>query len=184
MSDQSIIEDVKASLLHEEEHLYSADMVDDFLNDPIAISVFTKFAQLREARSQQHSDDESINQSVDDKAYQGEPVAWLIKNAIKPDGTVGDDVVINKPDVTWASAYKPLYAAPQQVDRQQACLAPSGWKLVPINPTKAMLDAGFEIDLEEETPEHYEVFLRQIYSGMLSASPTTPIGHNKYDEEK
>jgi hypothetical protein len=56
MTDQSIIEDAKASLLHEEEHLHSADMVDDFLKDPIVISVFTKFAQLREARQSSQSE--------------------------------------------------------------------------------------------------------------------------------
>jgi hypothetical protein len=101
---------------------------------------------------------------------QSEPVAWRHKRfPAEIYGSLEDFAY----DYATTDEAEPLFlAAPQQA-------IPSGWKLVPIEPTKEMLDSGFEIDLEEETPEHYEVFLRQIYSGMLSASPTAPIESDK-----
>jgi hypothetical protein len=62
--------------------------------------------------------------------------------------------------------YHKLYAAPQQA-------IPSGWKLVPIEPTEEMLSEIHLIDsfsLEA---------LKARYKAMLEASPTAPIERDK-----
>lgn len=48
---------------------------------------------------------------------------------------------------------------------------PEGWQLVPKEPTESVILAGCEIDLEEETPEHYRAFVAEMYRAMLDATP-------------
>lgn len=52
---------------------------------------------------------------------------------------------------------------------------PKGWKLVPVEPTLEMLHDASEVDLEEETPEAYQEYLRAIYRRLVDAAPTTPV---------
>jgi hypothetical protein len=49
--------------------------------------------------------------------------------------------------------------------------AQQGWKLVPIEPTEEMIGMGCEIDLEDETPELYDKYIKEIYQNMIAASP-------------
>jgi hypothetical protein len=150
MTDQSIIEDAKASLLHEEEHLHSADMVDDFLKDPIVISVFTKFAQLREAR----------------QSSQSEPVAMRFRYADTPNtwhhNGLNDTVMSGYIDMQY------LYAAPQQAILSEDLRIYIEHGFVCARTETGQLLASRKVD--DFKP--YE-FLT------LSASPTAPIESDK-----
>jgi hypothetical protein len=56
---------------------------------------------------------------------------------------------------------------------------PEGWKLVPINPTGAMVDAG----VKHENWSSYKV-VRDIYQSMLSAAPISPHpSPDKFDQQ-
>jgi hypothetical protein len=52
---------------------------------------------------------------------------------------------------------------------------PKGWKLVPVEPTPKMLHDASEVDLEEETPEAYQAYLRAIHRRLVDAAPTSPV---------
>ena len=58
----------------------------------------------------------------------------------------------------------PLYLHP-------SLAIPEGWQFVPKEPTESIILAGCEIDLEEETPEHYRAFVAEMYRAMLAAAP-------------
>jgi hypothetical protein len=65
--------------------------------------------------------------------------------------------------------------AAEEVSRLRSLIAhlaaPVGFRLVPVRPTPEMLDAGCEVDLEEETPEHYLAYIKDIYTRMVKAVP-------------
>jgi hypothetical protein len=65
----------------------------------------------------------------------------------------------------------PVYAAPQQA-------IPSGWKLVPIDPTEAMVDAGWKANINSTKPAPYNM-LKEAIKAAISASPTAPIESDK-----
>jgi len=60
-----------------------------------------------------------------------------------------------------------LFTAPQQA-------IPSGWKLVPIEPTDEMKEKCWEAYRDSNKPAPYNM-LTDAYKAMLSASPTAPI---------
>jgi hypothetical protein len=62
-------------------------------------------------------------------------------------------------------------AAPQQA-------IPSGWKLVPIEPTDEMKEKGWEAYRDSNKPAPYNM-LTDAYKAMLTASPTAPIESDK-----
>ena len=66
-----------------------------------------------------------------------------------------------KPDVV------PLYASP----------VPPGWKVVPVEPTQAMLDAGYEVYSSE--PDHD--MSDEIYAAMLAAAPRQALSQGGRD---
>jgi hypothetical protein len=117
-------------------------------------------AQLREAR----------------QSSQSEPVAYM--------DSVGVGVITVKlikelesrgnkfPFELWPTK---LYAAPQQA-------IPSGWKLVPIEPTWEMIAAPFEGKVEDQdmmAQKRRRDAMADNYKAMLSASPTAPIESDK-----
>jgi hypothetical protein len=62
-------------------------------------------------------------------------------------------------------------AAPQQA-------IPSGWKLVPIEPTEEMITAA--CDCQDHDPaDDYDSEIFHAYKAMLNASPTAPIESDK-----
>jgi hypothetical protein len=66
---------------------------------------------------------------------------------------------------------EPKLAAPQQA-------IPSGWKLVPIEPTDEMKEKGWEAYRDSNKPAPYNM-LTDAYKAMLTASPTAPIESDK-----
>jgi uncharacterized protein YbdZ (MbtH family) len=106
------------------------------------------------------------------QSSQSEPVAWKLIGTDGKRSAVTDSIenvaeAIKLNSVGREINVIPLYAAPQQA-------IPSGWKLVPIEPTKEMVIAGFAKMLEvgkRETAEHYRA--------MIAASPTAPIESDK-----
>lgn len=82
-----------------------------------------------------------------------EPVAWWYKNKVNSLETITQqppDRLVN-PE---AHRIIPLYSHPAPV-------IPEGWKLVPIDPTEAMLSIGLQ------SSEYYF----HLYKAMLSAAP-------------
>ena len=86
-------------------------------------------------------------------AVSSEPVAWTTPDGREP---ISDAVKESRPDLYEKNYTVPLFTAPQP---QQSL---DGYKLVPIEPTEKMLEAGWMED---------EISLRQRYKAMLEASP-------------
>lgn len=106
-----------------------------------------------------------------------EPVAWMMFGVDKP-----TRVILHKPSDEHKKVFScifPLYTheEPNEYGLRGESLylhpapIPEGWKLVPKEPTESVILAGCEIDLEEETPEHYRAFVAKMYRAMLDATP-------------
>lgn len=83
----------------------------------------------------------------------------------------GDDATIAHADGTHAveeaiEAYLSALPAP---------VAPAGWKLVPVEPTKPMIFYGMDA-IARDGLEPAEHEMRTVYRAMLAAAPTPPIG--------
>lgn len=53
---------------------------------------------------------------------------------------------------------------------REAVAVPAGWKLVPVEPTRAMKDAVSR-KVDDFAREHARLFVSEIWQDMLSASP-------------
>jgi hypothetical protein len=110
---------------------------------------------------------------ADRQSSQSEPVATVCHEAAK--GNRGNPVIWFKSPTSLPDGTS-LYAAPQQVQDKLAVYPPSGWKLVPIEPTEAMLNVVLNgTPYEGDNKE----LMREAYKIMLSASPTAPIESDK-----
>jgi len=102
-----------------------------------------------------------------------EPVCWAFQHQ---DGSWHD------PSLTEHSAgMKPLYAAPQQADRQRA---PEGWKLVPVEPTPKMTSAG-AVKLNQVSGGDFEALSDEIdltFRAILAAAPEAPAQASAVEE--
>jgi hypothetical protein len=102
------------------------------------------------------------------QSSQSEPVAKVIRNSagqiLIQDGKGGSFDM---------SQYvgQSFYAAPQQA-------IPSGWKLVPIEPTDEMKQQGWEAYRDSNKPAPYNM-LTDAYKAMITAAPTAPIESDK-----
>jgi len=66
--------------------------------------------------------------------------------------------------------------APGRVEKQAGNVqVPEGWKLVPVEPTEAMIAAGEAAD-DDSIIEHPFYVATKIYKAMLSAAPSTKEG--------
>lgn len=61
-------------------------------------------------------------------------------------------------------------ASPAPAAGVEAVAVPAGWKLVPVEPTRAMKDAVSR-KVDDFTREHARLFVSEIWQDMLSASP-------------
>lgn len=116
------------------------------------------------------------------QSSQSEPVAWAWK-ARQPNGQILQRVEMWNPisahvpsDSYTVFDIQPLYAAPQQA-------IPSGWRLVPIEPTDEMLIAGRKAPLPavmlDSLTAQTNLIHRTVYKAMITASPTAPIERDK-----
>jgi hypothetical protein len=58
---------------------------------------------------------------------------------------------------------------------REAVAVPAGWKLVPVEPTRAMKDAVSR-KVDDFAREHARLFVSEIWQDMLSASPAPAAG--------
>lgn len=58
-----------------------------------------------------------------------------------------------------------LYATPPAADSSNSAVIPDGWRLVPVEPTPAMMVAGTLVSEFQEVPG-------EMYRAMLAAAPT------------
>lgn len=96
-------------------------------------------------------------------AKRAEPVAWVVGDEEIADFKNGREVCVMRDCDDEQLDYLPLYTTPQLNSPE----IPEGWKLVPIEPTLAMLTllgltGSFEIMLER-------------YANMLAAAPEKPL---------
>lgn len=93
-----------------------------------------------------------------------EPVAWRHKERVNDD--FDTDWILTKnepPDGVRVIAKEPLYASPPQ-----PVAVPEGWKLVPVEPTQAMVLA---IPFPNSVTPRFGV---ETYRAMLAAAPAAP----------
>ena len=74
-------------------------------------------------------------------------------------------------------AVEALRAALEQPDAGPTATTPAGWKLVPVEPTRGMLDAAHK-DLVRDA--EIDMMLKGIHSAMLAAAPQPP---KHYDQQ-
>ncbi|MCA8427822.1 hypothetical protein LGN30_32050 [Burkholderia seminalis] len=83
-------------------------------------------------------------------------------------------------------------AAPADAQAAAPVTIPAGWKLVPIEPTREMLDAHFshlDVEAEDVYPHQYEL-AKGAYAAMLGAAPpppapaSAPVGLTELEYEK
>lgn len=119
---------------------------------------------------------------------QAEPFAWAVRdtNPLFPEpGPWNIFYQTDEPYIAWTHHEKvPLYVHP--APQPQPAQPPEGWRLVPVEPTEEMVDAGCDVDARAEVvkkfaaksgvldPESWvsagEVLAVQ-YRAMLAASP-------------
>jgi hypothetical protein len=161
MTDQSIEDASRNSIIEDAENAgvsrhgyYSGYLFEDGLFQFDEKSLI-KFCQLREARQS--------SQSVDDKAYQGEPVYQL------GHANIFKDVRKEEYESARYIDKRIVYATPQQA--------------IPSEPTKEMIEAFFEkLDDLGYSPSKIDLTVddcKECYKAMLSASPTAPIESDK-----
>jgi hypothetical protein len=95
-----------------------------------------------------------------------EPVAFISHNVLN--GKNWYDKVPLQSLQPGAYTYTPLYTAPQP----QPLTVPQGWKLVPVEPTDAMIHAAANLDFltfVEDAPTYADT-----YKAMLAAAPEAP----------
>ena len=71
-------------------------------------------------------------------------------------------------DDTYRGGWKACRAAMLKAGPVTAATVPDGWKLVPVEPTEAMLDAAYS------HPASTEGRMRKQYASMLAAAPAAP----------
>jgi hypothetical protein len=137
-------------------------------DDPYFNDFLLAFARIRGHRERQAV-------AVPDK-----PVAWHVGNI---DGTMNRLGAIYQREesaIKHIEGYGgelvakviPLYVAPPADTVKQEAVIPEGWKLVPIEPTEAMLDDGQEALARVIDPTFEDVL--SAYKAMLSAAPDCP----------
>jgi hypothetical protein len=168
-SRNSIIEDAKAAGFyidysdHEGTSIWDSnpsDVEQDGCGMVELNKMLTKFAQLREAR--QSSQSEPVAKYWDMEKYSYSILFNAIAAAVNIQGSgIGISVKAFEEEMIKQVG---SIAAPQQA-------IPSGWKLVPIEPTEEMLE---QIPLRGTGSS-----AESIYDAILSASPTAPIERDK-----
>lgn len=64
--------------------------------------------------------------------------------------------------------------AHDRANQPAASGVPEGWRLVPIEPTQAMIDAVVENSFLHESREKFEIITRSDWRDMLAAAPEAP----------
>lgn len=92
----------------------------------------------------------------------------------RPDGLILDVICPDEHEAYEGEYTVPLYAAPQPKAEQGPVQVPEGWKLVPVEPTKEMLDAVVTTVDVHLLGADAEMQYREDWAAMLAAAPEAP----------
>jgi hypothetical protein len=107
-----------------------------------------------------------VNHDCDQCKAVQEPVAWMYDflNPDNRDEVIRDWVTQDYNDIELEVGFnvRPLYTTPPAAQ----LVVPDGWKLVPLEPTKEMIDRG-----RTDNSIHGRAFAEACYRAMLAAAP-------------